>query len=339
MSKNKPHRFSLNMVLVAVALIAASAVVASAQKPTMAADAEQDSRSIGDTAFTVNTRRPAAKVKRAAAARRTYQRVTPPLRKTTPRPETAGRRKPQNNKSKAGTLKTPAAVAGLVAVGDAEIGVTVWRLRRAGATEPGARLLDISAPDVQWVPERVAAESPLAEGDRVRLSVQTPRSGYLYIFDRELYADGTLGDPYLIFPLAITSQGDNRVRAGVVIEVPSQTDPTPYFTLRRSRETQTGELLTLIVTSEPLPGVPLERRPVRFAKNQLAAWLSQWSAPSERYELEGGAGARYTEAEKEAGASRARQLTIDEPTPQTIYRLAPLPGNPLLVNVTLRMRR
>lgn len=337
MPKNKPYNFILRMLLVIATLTTAASGVAYAQGQTQA-DAEQDSRAIGDTAFTVNTKRPSSNVRQQATARRTYRRVTPPLSKTTPRMEMAQTGKPQNIKGKV-TIKMPAPVVELVSVGDAEIGVTVWRLRRAKAQEQGARLLDISDPNEQWVPERVAAESPLAEGDRVRLSVQTPRNGHLYIFDREQYADGTLGDPYLIFPLAVTRQGDNRVRAGVVVEMPSQTDPTPYFTLRRSRETQTGEVLTLIITSEPLPGVPLERRPVRFDKNQIAAWLAQWSAPSERYEMEGGAGAPYTEAEKAAGANRDRQLTIDEPTPQTIYRLAPLLGNPLLINVTLHIRR
>jgi hypothetical protein len=214
----------------------------------------------------------------------------------------------------------------------------MWRLRQARAKEQGARLLDISAPDGAWVPERVAAESPLAEGERVRLSVQTPRDGYLYIFDREQYADGTFSDPYLIFPLSITRQGDNRVRAGAVVEIPAQTDPTPYFTLRPSSAAQTGEVLTIIVTSKPLAGFPLEARPVRFDGQQIAAWLKQWGAAFEKYEMEGGAGQTYTAAEKEAGADKDRLLTVDEPKPQTIYRLAPLADNPLLINVTLPLR-
>ncbi len=340
MPKNKPYQFVPHLLFVMAVLHMAAPGVASPQIPAQG-DAQEDARAIGDTAFTVNTSRPASTVRRPVAViRRTYRRVTPPLLKTTPRPVTGrtGNSQPPTG-GKVGTAKPTAPATALVSVGDAEIGVTVWRLRRAGANEQGVRLLDISAPDGGWVPERVAAESPLAEGDRVRLSVQTPRDGYLYIFDRERYADGSFGEPYLIFPLAITLQGDNRVRAGVVIEIPAQTDPTPYFTLRRSTTTQTGEALTMIVTSKPLPGVPLERRPVRFDKAQLAAWLDRWAAQFERFEMEGGAGLTYTAAEKEAGANRNRQLTLDEPTPQTIYRLAPLAGSPLLINVTLPIRR
>ena len=52
---------------------------------------------------------------------------------------------------------------------------------------------------------------------------------YLYVIDREQYADGTQGEPYLIFPTTRTRGGDNSVKAGRVMEIPSQDDNPPYL--------------------------------------------------------------------------------------------------------------
>ena len=44
--------------------------------------------------------------------------------------------------------------------------------------------------------------TPLRDGDRMRLSIEAPWDGYLYVLNREQYADGSTSDPYLIFPAA-----------------------------------------------------------------------------------------------------------------------------------------
>jgi len=51
------------------------------------------------------------------------------------------------------------------------------------------------------------------------------------------------------------------------------------------------------------------------------------------------AGKTWTQAEKEAGANATRQLTQDDPAPQTIYRVAVKSGSTVLVNVGLRYVR
>lgn len=234
----------------------------------------------------------------------------------------------------------------LAPVGDAEIGITVWRLRRASARSQGdsqgARILAHDAAgedDVEYTPERIEAETPVAEGERVRISIETPRTGYLYVIDREQYADGSFGDPYLIFPTTRTRGGDNRVAAGQVVELPAQTDTPPYFTLRRSRPEQTSESLTVIVTTEPLPDIRIGRSPLKLTAAQVEGWIKAWSAPFERLELNDGAGQAYTAAEQAAGVNTSRQLTQDEPLPQTIYRIAALPGKPLLITLPLRINQ
>src|SRR5437763_12423285 len=52
------------------------------------------------------------------------------------------------------------------------------------------------------VPERVEAGTTFREGDRVRLSVESPTKGYLYVLDRDVFADGTTGGVMLIYPWA-----------------------------------------------------------------------------------------------------------------------------------------
>ena len=82
------------------------------------------------------------------------------------------------------------------------------------------------------------------------------------MIDRERYAGGSTGDPYLIFPTTRTRGGDNRVAPGQIIEIPGQDDRPNFFTPRRSRLDQTGELLTVIVTPQPIAGITIGDKPL-----------------------------------------------------------------------------
>src|SRR2546423_5896471 len=119
---------------------------------------------------------------------------------------------------------------------DTVVGVTLWRLRPANRADAGERLIvhDDNA-TTEWLPERISANTRLVQGDRLRISVEAVRAGYLYVIDREQYADGSLGEPYLIFPTTRTAGGDNKVAIGRLLEIPAQDDSPPYFTMRKSR--------------------------------------------------------------------------------------------------------
>jgi Domain of unknown function (DUF4384) len=218
----------------------------------------------------------------------------------------------------------------------AELGLTVWRLRPASKAEEGARLLvQENAGSSEWVPERVEASAPLAVGERVRLSFESSRAGYLYIVDREQYGDGSLSDPWLIFPTRRTRGGDHGVRPGRVIEVPAQTDRPNYFTVKPTREDQTGERLSVIVAPEPLVGVEIGEGPQRLTAGQVREWEASWGAPAEQLSLVGGASQRWTPAEQSAGREEERLLTQEDPAPQTIFRVPLKAGRPALVTITL----
>jgi hypothetical protein len=224
-----------------------------------------------------------------------------------------------------------------------QIGITLWRLRPSRPEdEQGARLLVMkNAEATQWTPERMELETPLKVGDRVRISVEAPRSGYLYVVDREQYSDGSFGDPYIIFPTARTRAGDNRVRPGKLIDIPAQEDTPNHFTLvpNPDRNDQIGEVLTFVLSGQPLPSIHISDKPLRIDPAELTKWEQVWGVPFERFEMEGGMGQVWTKAERDAGAVKSnRLLTMEEPAPQTVYRLAAKSGAPMLVNVHLSYR-
>jgi hypothetical protein len=222
---------------------------------------------------------------------------------------------------------------------EAVLGVTLWRLRPSDSTDgKGARLLEQKAEkSVEWAAERIEAGTHLAEGDRVRISIESPTTGYLYVIDREWYSDGSQGDAYAIFPTTRTRGGNNQVAAGRVIEFPAQEDNPPYFTLSRSRKEHQGEELILIVSPRPLAEIPASATPIKLPAELLAAWEKQWGGKAELFELEGGAGMQYTAQEKAAGTDGARILTQTDPLPQTVLRINAKPGDALLVKVVIGM--
>ncbi len=215
------------------------------------------------------------------------------------------------------------------------MGVTIWRLRPSGAADnKDARLLlqdDQTKDNTEWTPERVEVETVFTIGDRVRLSIESPRDGYLYVIDREQYTDGTVSAPYLIFP---TVRRNNAVTAGKVIEMPG----TSAFLLKPLRADYKGELLTLIVTPAPLAEIKPGPAEVKLESKMVEQWEKQWGAPFERFEMIGGAGKSYTKAEKEAGVE-GRLLTQEDELPQTLYRIVAKPGSPIVIAVPLRISK
>jgi hypothetical protein len=254
--------------------------------------------------------------------------------KARPAKSSAPARKPAYRKAGA---KTAAEASAADPSGYRQLGLTIWRLRPASATDTGARIIvqeDENA--AEWAPERITADTPLRMGERIRFSFESPQSGYLYVIDRERYADGTLGEPYLIFPTTRTRNGLNQVAAGHIIEIPGQDDRPNFFTLRQSRGDQTGEMLIVLVTPQPLEEITIGPKALQLSEEQLTRWEKMWGARAERFELAEGAGKTWTKAEQQAGADTTRQLTQDDPGPQTIYRVTTKPGAPILVKVGLR---
>lgn len=234
--------------------------------------------------------------------------------------------------------RRPARPSAPPAANEAFVGVTVWRLQPAAAADASRAVAIRSGPNETWLAHRVEVGAGFSEGQRVRLTLEASRQGYLYVIDREQFADGTFGEPYLIFPTLRLRQGNNEVRTGRVVEIPDLTDQPPFFTMKRGRRDQVGEVLTVLITSAALPGLQIGRNPLLLSKEQVQEWEKKWSAPTKQLELAGGAGRPYTRAEKEAGESQERLLTQEDPLPQTLYRVASKPEEPVMVAVPLSLR-
>jgi hypothetical protein len=204
-------------------------------------------------------------------------------------------------------------------LGDSLVGITVWR-----------------AEGQSW--KRVAADSPLAEGQRVRIGIETARTGYLYVINREQYAGGAMGDPVLIFPTLRIRGGDNQVGSGRLVEIPAWSDSPPYFTLTRGQPDQVGEVLTLLVTHQPLPDVKLGADAVKLSPQQVAGWEKQWARGVRRLAARDDAGQLYRAAEREAG-TQTRMLQHTDPLPQTLFLCDAGPDKPLLLSFPLQIAK
>ena len=221
--------------------------------------------------------------------------------------------------------------------GETVVGVTLWRLRRATANDSGERLIvHEGADEAEWLPERISANTRLDQGDRLRISVEAARTGYLYVVDREQYADGSLSEPYLIFPTTRTLGGNNQVTVGKIIELPAQDDRPPYFTVKRSRSDQVAEVLSVLISPVPLAGIEISDKAQKLSETQMSKW-EKWGARVGLLELENGTGKAWSKQEKEAGADGTRTLKPDAPAPQVIYYQPNTRANePMLVRVRLR---
>jgi hypothetical protein len=288
----------LTTFLLLIALTASASLLATAQK------ADEATRKLWDTAFIIPaTNKPTANRRRPGGR---YRVATPnvPIDNVAP---------------------------------DTVVGVTIWRLRPANRNESGERLIvhDDNA-TTEWLPERISSTTRLAQGDRLRISVEAVRAGYLYVIDREQYADGSLGDPYLIFPTTRTSGGNNEVSVGRLLEIPAQDDAPPFFTMRKSRPDHVAEVVSVLVTPEPLQGLQITDKALKLSEAQVASWDKTWGSSVGRLEMST-VGQTWTKEEKE---SHTRALTSTAPAPQLLfYRPSLKSTDSIFVKLRLSYRR
>ena len=198
-----------------------------------------------------------------------------------------------------------------------QVGVTIWKLQR----ERSRQLVRVS--------RRVEADTKFHEGDLLRISIESPLEGYLYIVDRDWFTNGSGGETNLIFPVR---GEDNRLKPGKLIDIPTESETSFKAT---PKPNQTGEMLTIIVTLSPLQ-LPLSNDPLPITNTQLSDWEKRWGAITDRYEMNDGAGQTRTIEEQQAAIiGGTRQLTRDDPSPQTIYRVVPKNRDGVLFNLML----
>lgn len=228
-----------------------------------------------------------------------------------------------------------------VNLGWEEVGFTVWKLRKKTPNEADTATLSVveKGLKIEYVPERMESNETLKLGDKVRLTVESPRNGFLYVVDFEQYMDGTFGAPTLIFPTQRTRGGNNRVSAGVLIDIPAQDDDVPFFVINSKNPLYAGELLNVIISEKAINGIATPPSAVTLESRQIGEWVEEWGLEAEVFEQDGGKGAAWSSAEKEAGKVGGRSLTQEDPTPQTVYKVRANKNLPILVSLPLTVNR
>jgi hypothetical protein len=195
------------------------------------------------------------------------------------------------------------------------------------------------------VAERVKVDAAFENGDQVQIGLEVgrERGNYLYVIDRELYADGAVSAPYLIFPSPTTPNIRKMISAGKLALVPAQGDPIPYFTLTPSRDNHIGERLTIIISPTPLKftvtreiasGITLQR----LNEKEVMEFEAKYALASRSYESKLSLGQLMTRTELAAGKG-ARLMVQKDPLPQTVYQFAGSAEAPLVFNLNLKARR
>lgn len=184
---------------------------------------------------------------------------------------------------------------------------------------------------------RVEPTREFRTGDRIRLAFEPNVDGYLYIFDSENGAA-----PRMIFPDARLDGGDNWVEAHVPIEVPSSEEPEERLRWFEFYGDPGSDRIFIVVTREPLNGVPTADELVAFCG--LNKDKCPWQVPADVWQQIEKAttaqvkvattqnfGQAQTEREKVA---MTRGLGLDKSMPQpSVIRINASSTEPMLVTV------
>ena len=184
---------------------------------------------------------------------------------------------------------------------------------------------------------RIEPTREFRTGDRIRIALEPNTDGYLYIFDSENGAA-----PKMIFPDARLDGGENWIEAHVPVEVPSSEEPEERLRWFEFYGDPGTDRIFIVVTREPLNGVPTAEELVAFCG--LNKDKCPWQAPDDVWQLITKAtttkvkvvttqnfGQAQTEREKVA---MTRGLGLDQSMPQpSVIRINASSNEPMLVTV------
>ena len=290
------------------------------------------------------------------------QRPAPPLAASSNNP-VVKRAKPlaykfvradKNIKTSKGTKRPVAATDKKGAAKFTEIGVTMWRMRPPKPGESGyfIPVVDENKSRQSWLAERVGTDTVFKAGDKVRIGVESSSAGYLYVFDREKYSDGSFGEPYLIFPES--ERDDNSVKPGMLVDIPDQRQDVPYFNMNPRGDRYNGELLTIVISPTPMANLKADAQGKLDSGDSLAELefgteveiFSRVDTGDKIYsktESESACGTKTRQLERDKSATGpcgpgTRQLTREEPLPQSIYRVKGVAGKPVVAFVKMSVQ-
>jgi hypothetical protein len=223
----------------------------------------------------------------------------------------------------------------------AAIGITVWRLRVPTAgTDSRLLVYDSSKPGSEaMIPERIDFSKPLHLGDRIRIGIEVPTKGYLYVIDRERFRDGTFGNPVLVFPALTLNQGQNQVEPGQLMEIPPEDSSVKSLRLTKTRDDYVGEDLIFVVSPQPLRDVTAATEEQTLPSSLVNEWDKEWGTDSLRMNQQSSRPESWTIAEKNAaGQGVPARLTQTDPMPAVIMSIPPMGDRPFLVHFPIDLQ-
>lgn len=243
-------------------------------------------------------------------------RRRPPKTNTNPNAATNSSSAPNTNTTSAPVANRPTPKKAQPAIG---LGYTVF-LR-----EPSGRSI------------RVEPTREFRNGDRIRLALEPNVDGYLYIFDSENGAP-----PRMIFPDARLAGGENWIEAHVPVEVPSSEEAEERLRWFEFYGDPGSDRIYIVVTREPLKGVPTAEELVAFCG--LNKDKCPWQPPAEvwaaiekatKAEVKVATTQNFGQAQTERErVAMTRGLGLDKNMPQpSVIRINASSNEPMLVTV------
>ena len=219
-----------------------------------------------------------------------------------------------------------------------QLGITIFRVH-AGQSKAVEQVGD------EQMIERLDTNAAYTVGDAIRLRIESPTAGYLYIVDQEQYSDGSFGPAVLAFPTAkhlAARRGTNFIRAWAQVEIPAY--PASWrFTPRKlkegeTRKVQTAEVLTIIISPTALVDKSrLSEKQLELNRGEFERWRLQWRKPiHQQFEVENSIGERVQSKSVEEQGEEV--IDNNDIGAQTIYQVAIKPGQPLMVTLPLAFK-
>ncbi len=184
---------------------------------------------------------------------------------------------------------------------------------------------------------RVEPSREFHNGDSVRLALEPNVDGYLYIFDAE-----NESAPQMIYPDPRLDAGDNSVEAHVPIEIPSSEETDERLRWFTFYGNGGNEHLYVVVTREPLNGVPTGDELVGFCATQkdkcpwhppADVWAQVSDATKAEVKVITAKTFGQTQSDKEKVAT-TRGLGLDQSAPlPSVIRMNASTKAPVLVTV------
>ena len=178
---------------------------------------------------------------------------------------------------------------------------------------------------------RVDPSREFRAGDRIRLSLESNTNGYLYIFHTENNAE-----PQMLYPDTRLERGDNRIEAHVPYEIPwNEPGVENWFKFDAN---PANERLYIVVTRQPLPGIPTGEALVSYCGQNRCPWrppTGVWAQVQLHGQAKVGVVKSTSYGQKQSQTEQVavtRGLGLDQSAPEpSVIRLNASSNAPILV--------